>query len=445
MSDILHIRNARIIDPANDRDETGDLYAVDGRIVPGLSTEQIEEAHTIESEGLVACPGLVDIQVHLREPGQRQKESIKTGSWAAAAGGVTTMVCMGNTSPPCDTPGTLQQLRNIIDRDSVVNIYPVGAATLGLRGEALSPTGSLKKAGAVALSDDGHCIQDNELMRRAVEYADMHGLILLDHCQDYTLTREAVMNEGAMSLKLGLKGWPNAAEDLIVARDIILAETTGAHIHLQHISSAGAIDFIRRAKSRGVRITAEAMPHHLALTDECLRHYNTNFKMNPPLRTETDRRALIDGLCDGTIDCIATDHAPHTPTEKDCEFDKAPFGIIGLETSLAVCLSCLYHENHGELTELIDWMTRRPANILHLGAGTLTEGNAADICLFDPDVEWEVEEDKFFSRSRNSPWIGDTLKGKVRKTFVNGKLVYDGEYVLSPQDSGTILARPGES
>ncbi len=445
MSKILWIKNGRVIDPANDRDDVGDVYAVDGLIVNNLSPEQKSSATVHDATELIVIPGIVDIQVHLREPGQLHKECVKTGSWAAAAGGITSMVCMGNTTPPCDNAGTIQYLINIIKRDSIVNIYPVGTASIGMKGEALTPTGSLKKAGAVAITDDGHCIQDNEIMRRAVEYAKMHDLILMDHCQDYALTKNSVMNESEMSLRLGLKGWPNAAEDIIVARNIILAESTNAHIHLQHISSATAVDFIRRAKSRHIRVTAEAMPHHIALTDVSLKDYNTNFKMNPPLRTERDRLALIAGLLDGTIDCIATDHAPHSPTEKDVEFDKAPFGIIGLETSLAVCLGVLVHDKHCDLPYLIELMTCKPSEILNLDKGTLSEGSEADICVFDPLESWIVHENGFFSRSKNSPWIGEELRGKVKKTFVKGNLVFNGEYILSPQDEHTILARPGES
>lgn len=445
MSDILWIKNGRVIDPANDRDDLGDVYAVEGRIVNDLSPEQKATARVYDASGLVVCPGLVDIQVHLREPGQVHKECVKTGSWAAAAGGVTSMVCMGNTSPPCDNPGTIQHLMNIIRRDSLVNIYPVGTATLGMRGEALTPIGSLKKAGAIAITDDGHCVQNNEIMRRAIEYAKMHGLILMDHCQDYSLTQNAVMNEGEMSLRLGLKGWPNAAEDIIVARNVILAGTTQAHVHLQHISSGSAVDLIRRAKSRGVRVTAEAMPHHIALTDDRLKDYDTNFKMNPPLRTERDRLSLIEGLLDGTIDCIATDHAPHSPTEKDVEFDKAPFGIIGLETSLAVCLGVLVHSKLCELPYLIELMTCKPSDILNLDKGSLSEGDEADICIFDPHESWIVHENSFFSRSKNSPWIGESLTGKVKKTFVRGRLVFNGEHIVSPDDETKVLARPSES
>ena len=445
MSEIIWIQNGRIIDPANERDEIADLYAVNGRIVSELNREQLSQATCYDASGCIVCPGLVDIQVHLREPGQSQKECVMSGSWAAAAGGITSMVCMGNTSPPCDNPGTLQYLSNVIKRDSVVNIYPVGTITLGLEGKALSPTGSLKKAGVVALTDDGHCVQNNEIMRRAVEYAHMHGLIVMDHCQDYSLTNQSVMNEGVISLKLGLRGWPNAAEDIIVARNIILSESTGAPIHLQHISSENSVEFIRRAKKRGVQVTAEAMPHHLSLTDEALASYDSNFKMNPPLRTEHDRQALIEGLLDGTIDCIATDHAPHTPTEKDVEFDLAPFGIIGLETSLSVCYRELVLNKKCNIYDLIRFMTCQASDILHLGKGTLSEGVDADIVIFDPEAKRKINKDGFFSRSQNSPWIGETLPVQVKKTFVAGKLIFDGENIVSAADEALILARPGTS
>jgi dihydroorotase len=430
MSNILLISNGRVIDPKNKRDAKGDICVIDGKIVNSLSSDQKKIARKIDATGLVVCPGLVDIQVHLREPGQTHKESIKTGSWAAAAGGITSMVCMGNTSPPCDNAGTIQLLVNVIQRDAVVNVFPTGCVTVGMDGKQLTATGSLKRAGVVALTDDGKCVQHNELMRRAVEYAKMHDLILLDHCQDYSLTNDSVMNEGEWSLRLGLKGWPNAAEDIIVSRNVIISHYTGAHVHLQHISSAGAVDIIRRAKHRGVKVTAEAMPHHMALTDACLKDYDTNFKMNPPLRTEHDRLALIEGLLDGTIDCIATDHAPHSPTEKDVEFDKAPFGVIGLETSLAVCLDVLVHSGKTDLPFLISRMTHIPSEILRLGKGTLSEGVDADITIFDPEEKWTVT-DKFFSRSKNSPWIGCEFKGRVKKTIVAGNLVYDGKNVLA--------------
>ena len=426
----IWIQNARIIDPAAKRDATGDLFIVNGRIASSLSAAQKKSAKKIDAAGLVACPGLVDIHVHFREPGQTHKETIATGSRSAAAGGFTTVVCMPNTSPVADTAGTIQFIHDAIRRDSVVKIYPTGCITVGMKGQALAPIGSLKRAGVVAITDDGECVQNNELMRRAVEYAKMFDLPVMDHCQDASMTQGAVMNEGVVSTRLGLRGWPNAAEDLIVARNVILSEYTGAHIHMQHISSKFSVDVIRRAKQRGARVTAEATPHHIALTDETVATYNTHFKMNPPLRTESDRLALIEGLRDGTLDCISTDHAPHTDYEKDKEFDYAPNGILGLETSLPISLEILVRRNKFKLPRVIDLMTRRAAEILKLPAGTLADGADADVCLFDPNEKWTYDAKAGFSKSSNSPWHGQTLTGRVKTTIVNGRIVYQNGRIL---------------
>jgi dihydroorotase len=421
----LWIRNARVIDPAAKRDAAGDLFIEDGKFVRSLSAAAKKRAKQINARGLVACPGLVDIHVHFREPGQTHKETIATGSRAAAAGGFTTVVMMPNTAPVADTAGTIQFMNDVIRRDAVVHVYPTGCITVGMKGEALAPIGSLKRAGVVAITDDGECVQSNDLMRRAVEYAKMFDLPVMDHCQDYSMTRGAVMNEGVMSTRLGLRGWPNAAEDLIVARNVILSEYTGAHIHLQHISSKFSVDIIRRAKQRGARITAEATPHHLALTDDRLAGYDTHFKMNPPLRTDVDRKALISALRDGTLDIIATDHAPHTDYEKDKEFDFAPNGILGLETALAVSLDVLVRQSKFKLAHVVDLMTRRPAELMNLPAGTLAPGAAADVCLFDPDEKWRYDAKQGFSKSSNSPWHDQTLTGRVKTTIVSGQVVYD--------------------
>jgi len=420
----LWISNARVIDPASRRNAVGDLFVRGGRMVAALSRAQRRSARRIDGRGLVACPGLVDIHVHFREPGQTHKETIGTGSRAAAAGGFTTVVCMPNTVPPADNAGTIQFIKDAVVRDAVVKIYPTGGITVGLKGQVLAPIGSLKRAGIVAITDDGDCVQSNELMRRALEYAKMFDLPLMDHCQDQSMTQGAVMNEGVVSTRLGLRGWPHAAEDLIVARDVILSELTGARVHLQHISSRHSVGLIRRAKARGVRITAEATPHHFTLTEEALVGYDTNFKMNPPLRTEADRRAIIAGLRDGTLDCIATDHAPHTDHEKDCEFDYAPNGIIGLETALAVSLETLVRRGKFKLPQVVDLLTRRPAAILGLPAGTLVPGAAADICLFDPRKAWRYDARNGFSKSANSPWHGRTLTGRVVTTIVDGRVVF---------------------
>ncbi len=427
------IKNARIMDPATRTDRHGDLFIRKGLLTESLSDADKKNAEVIDANGWVACPGLIDIHVHLREPGQTHKESIETGSWAAAAGGVTTMICMPNTSPVCDNAGTIQYILDTVARDSVVRILPTGTITIGMKGEQLAPAGSLKRIGVVALTDDGKCVQNNELMRRALEYAHMLDLPVMDHCQDYALTEGAVMHEGDVSLRLGLKGWPAAAEDLIVSRNVILATYTGAHVHMQHISSAQSVDIIRRAKQRGVPVTAEATPHHLALTDESLSTYNTHFKMNPPLRTEADRQALIEGLLDGTLDCIATDHAPHTNYEKDCEIDYAPFGLIGLETSLAVTLDVLVHSGRCSLMDALALLTSKPAKLMKLEGGTLEIGKAADIALFDPNEVWTLNQDTIFSRSSNSPWLGQSLTGRVKATLVQGQIVYH---------NGKIIGKP---
>jgi dihydroorotase len=400
----LWIKNARVIDPAARRDAIGDVYVVDGKFAASLPAATKKRARKIDAKGLVVCPGLVDIHVHFREPGQTHKETIGTGSRAGAAGGFTTVVCMPNTSPVADNAGTIQLMKDVITRDAVIRVFPTGCITVGMKGQTLAPIGSLKRAGVVAITDDGDCVQSNDLMRRAVEYAKMFDLPVMDHCQDHSMTQGAVMNEGVMSTRLGLRGWPNAAEDMIVARNVILSEYTGAHIHLQHISSRFSVDVIRRAKQRGARITAEATPHHIALTDDALATYDTNFKMNPPLRTEADRRALIDGLRDGTLDIIATDHAPHTDYEKDKEFDYAPNGILGLETALPVTLEVLVRQNKFKLPFVIDLMTRRPAKVMNLAGGTLAVGADADLCIFDPEEKWRYDAKSGFSKSSNSPW-----------------------------------------
>jgi dihydroorotase len=426
----LWIQNARVIDPAAKRDAVGDLFVTDGKLVASLSAAEKRRAKKIDTRGLVACPGLVDIHVHLREPGQTHKETIATGTRAAAAGGFTSVVCMPNTTPPADSAGTIQYIKDVVARDAVVKVYPTGCITAGQKGQALAPIGTLKRAGVVAITDDGDCVQSNELMRRALEYAKMFDLPVMDHCQDQSMTQGAVMNEGVVSTRLGLRGWPNAAEDVIVSRNVILSTYTGAHIHLQHISSRNSIDIIRRAKSRGVRITAEATPHHIALTDAAIAGYDTNFKMNPPLRTEADRREIVAGLRDGTLDCLATDHAPHTDYEKDKEFDLAANGIIGLETALAVALDVLVRQSKFKLAHVVDLLTRRPAQILGLPAGTLAAGAAADICLFDPDEKWTYDARAGFSKSGNSPWHGQTFTGRVKTTVVDGRVVFDGKKIV---------------
>ncbi len=423
MPAFLIIKNGRVIDPAAKRDKVSDVFIADGKFVKTLTPAQKKTAQVIDARGLVVCPGLVDIHVHFREPGQTHKETILTGSQAAAAGGFTSVVCMPNTSPVADNTGTIQ-LINAAAANAPVHVYATGCITVGMKGQQLAPHGSLKKAGVVALTDDGLCVQSNELMHRAVEYAKMFDLTILDHCQDESMTDKAVMNEGVMSTRLGLKGWPHAAEDIIVARNIILSRYTGDHIHMQHISSAHSVELMRRAKQDKVNVTAEATPHHIALTEDALGTYDTNLKMNPPLRTEADRQAIIAGLKDGTLDCIGTDHAPHSPEEKDREFDYAPNGIIGLETALPICLDVLVRKSKFKLTQVIDLMTRKAANILKLPAGTLAAGAVADVCIFNPNETWLYNTYGAFSKSINSPWNQQQLTGRVKTTIVAGKIVY---------------------
>src|SRR4051794_2715370 len=421
------IRNGRIIDPSNKRDEVADVYTSDGKIVTSKSefrspTSEIEE---VDARGLIVAPGLIDMHVHLREPGFGHKETIESGARAAAAGGFTTVVCMPNTAPVPDNPGTIAWIKDRVSTISRVNVLPTGAISKNLAGEELAPIGSLAQAGIVAITDDGHCIQNHELMRRAVEYARMVGVPVLDHCQDYNLVGNGVVHEGYWSTLLGLPGWPPAGEEAIVMRNILLAELCDHHIHCQHLSAAGSVQILREARARGVKISGEVCPHHIALTDDAIQNFDTNCKMNPPLRTKDDVAALLEGIADGTIEILCSDHAPHAQFEKEVEFDTAPFGIVGLETELGLFLDLLVHKNKTiELPRLIEMYTVNPARLLQIDAGTLSEGHAADITLIDPDLEWTVDASQFQSMSRNTPFNGWKLKGRAVRTIVGGKTVW---------------------
>jgi dihydroorotase len=419
------IRNGRIIDPANKRDEIADLFLEDGSVVAALSEIHDPKVEIIDATGLVVTPGLIDIHVHLREPGFSWKETIETGAKAAAAGGFTTLVCMPNTSPAADNPSTIAWIKDRAAEVSGVHILPTGAISKNLAGEELAPIGSLAQAGVVAITDDGHCIQNHELMRRAVEYARMVRLPVLDHCQDYNLVGNGVVHEGYWSTLLGLPGWPAIGEEVIVMRNILLAELCDHQIHCQHISAAGSVRLLREARARGVKISGEVCPHHLSLTDEAIQNFDTNYKMNPPLRSERDIEALRAGIADGTLEILASDHAPHAKFEKEVEFDLAPFGITGLETELGLFLDLLIHKRETiGLPRLIEMFTINPARLLKINAGTLSLGAIADVTLIDPDLEWTVDANATQSMSRNTPFDGWQLKGRAVRTMVGGETVW---------------------
>ena len=426
MSAII-IRNGRVIDPANRRDKLADLVIVDGRIAEKSAIRDPQSTiEEIDASGLIVAPGLIDMHVHLREPGFGHKETIESGARAAAAGGFTTIVCMPNTSPVADTPSTIAWIKERAAAAACVNVLPTGAISKNISGEELGPIGSLAQAGVVAITDDGHCIQNNELMRRAVEYARMVGVPVLDHCQDYNLVGNGVVHEGYWSTLLGLPGWPAAGEEAIVMRNILLADLCDHQIHCQHVTTAGSVRLLREARGRGVKITGEVCPHHVALTDEAIQNFDTNYKMNPPLRAQADVDALLEGIADGTLSILASDHAPHADFEKEVEFDAAPFGIIGLETELGLFLDLLVHKHRKiDIARLIEMYTVEPARLLKINAGTLSIGAPADVTLIDPDLEWTVKIDRLESASRNSPFDGWKMKGRAMRTIVDGKTVWN--------------------
>lgn len=419
----MHLTNGRVIDPANGRDVIGDVYLHEGKIVeaaqhPGVKWE------TIDCAGKIVCPGLIDMHVHLREPGQTHKEDIESGSRCAAAGGFTTILAMPNTTPVYDSVETLRLGQKIAAEKAVVNVLFTGCITAGMAGEKLAPIEKLVEAGATAITDDGRCVQNNALMRQAMELCAQLKTPMLDHCQDYALTAGGVMHEGETSRKLGAGGWPAVAEDIIVTRNALLAGLTGCKIDCQHLSSARSVEIIREAKKRGVPIYAEAMPHHLTLTDDLLKDQDTVYKVNPPLRTRRDQEALLEGLADGTIEILACDHAPHAPEEKAAGLEKAPFGIIGLETELGVFIKALIDSKTLSWPQMIEKLTLKPAQFLNLKKGTLSVGADADVTVIDPALEWTVDREQTFSKSRNCPFHGWKLKGKAVLTIVGGGIAW---------------------
>jgi dihydroorotase len=419
----IWIRGGRVLDPAAELDAVLDVLIEDGRIAAVGENLSVTGAERVDAAGCWVAPGLVDLHVHLREPGQEYKEDIASGGRAAAAGGFTAVACMANTTPVNDDPSVTDFILDRARTDSPVRVYPIAAATQGLRGEIMTEMAALSNAGAVAFSDDGHTIMNSGVMRRVLEYSRLVPAPVIVHAEDRTLVGEGVLNEGPVSTRLGLPGNPGIAESSCVARDLMLAELTGAHLHIGHVSTAGAVELIRAARARGVHVTAEVTPHHLSLTDEACLGYDTNTKMAPPLRSAADVRACREGLCDGTLDAIATDHAPHAVHEKEVDFAEAPNGILGLETAVPVVLELV---RAGELSPL-EWVRRastNPARILRRPGGRLAVGAPGDVVVIDPERRWTYDPAKGFSKSRNSPWAGREFVGRAIVTLVDGRLVY---------------------
>ncbi len=418
------LKGGRILDPARQADFIGDLLVEDGKIAAVDRSVDMEGARVVDVSRLWICPGLVDIHVHLREPGEEYKETIETGTKAAAAGGFTAVACMPNTSPPNDNSCVTKFIKERAREAGHCRVYPVACITKGQNGEELTEFGDLLASGAVAFSDDGYPVRDAVVMRMALEYAQGYDALVISHSEELSLSAGGCMNEGRISTLLGLKGIPSAAEEIAVFRDIRLADLTGSRLHIAHVSTAGAVEVVRRAKERGVRVTAETAPHYFSLTEEAVTGYNTNAKMNPPLRTETDRQAIIQGLKDGTIDAIATDHAPHSVLEKDCSFEVAANGIVGLETALPLALS-LVRQGHLDPLDVVRLISLSPSRILGIDAGTLEVGADADITIVDPEEEFLVTEESLFSKGKNTPFLGQRLKGRAVLTLLGGRPVHD--------------------
>ena len=424
------LKSGRLIDPAQQIDRVTDVLVENGKIAAIGDGLTVEDAEVFDANGLVVAPGFIDMHVHLREPGQEAKEDIGSGTRAAAAGGFTTIACMPNTKPPIDNAIIVNGLKKRIDEAGVINVEIIGALTKGQEGQELAEIGDMAECGAVAFSDDGHYVANAKLLLSGLDYLRTFDKMIISHAEEFSLVEDGVMNEGHHSAMLGMKGRPTVAEDIAVARDILLAEYADAKIHIAHISTKGAVELVRQAKKRGVKVTAEVTPHHLTMTDECVNNFDTSTKVNPPLRTAQDIKATVEGLKDGTIDAIVTDHSPHAFEEKDREYRFAPSGFPGLETALGVILTSLYHTGKFSLAEIVAKMSSNPAQIFNLNCGSLAVGKTADIVIFNPDLEWTVDADEFYTRGSHSPFVGKRLKGKAVATIVNGKIVMqDGKII----------------
>jgi len=420
----LLIKNGRVIDPASGYDGVADVWIEDG-VIKGVGAGLTAAgSEVIDATGLIVAPGFIDMHVHLREPGFEHAETIESGSRAAAAGGFTSICPMPNTKPVNDNATVTSYMIEKARRHAVVNVYPIGAITKGSLGEELAAIGSMKQAGAVAISDDGRPVMNARVMRRAMEFARSLGMPVINHCEDLHLSAGGDMHEGAESVRLGLRGIPGCSEDVMVARDILLADVTGARYHVAHISSRHSVEMVKFAKSRGLAVTAEATPHHLALADRDMKPYDSNYKMKPPLRAPRDVSAVLEGVTNGAIDAIATDHAPHPGSEKMQEFESCPFGILGLETAIGVTLEQMVHPGSIGIARMVQLFTTGPARILGIDRGTLAKGAAADVTIFSTDREWTYDVNKSFSKSRNSPFDGQSFKGGPMATVVAGEVVW---------------------
>jgi dihydroorotase len=421
----LLIRGGRVLDPSQGLDQVTDLWLRGGRVV-GVGPQPDPHAdRVLDAAGLLVCPGFIDVHVHLREPGREEDETIATGAAAALAGGFTSVACMPDTEPALDGQAAAEFVYRQAERAGLANVFPVGALTKGRQGTELAEIGGLVVGGAVAFTDHDRPVASAEIMRRGLEYCRMFDRAVFSHAEDPDLTRGGLMHEGFESTRLGLRGMPSAAEEVVLFRDLTLAERAGARLHVLHVSTAGGVELIRRAKERGVRVTAEVCPHHLALTDEDLRSFDSNLKVSPPLRTADDRRALIAGLRDGTLDVIASDHSPHAPEKKARELDQAPFGVVGLETLLPVCVRTLVEPGHLTWPQLAEKLTVNPARVLGVERGTLRPGAVADVTVVDPQAEWVIEPERFRSKGRNTPFGGLRVRGRAVAVVVGGAVRYE--------------------